>query len=379
MTKKSSTIHSNSNNNGNSNGNGNGNTFSTMHQQQQPRRTTHPSSSPTKQQTNHAHAHSHSPMISEQDIAKTDEEERKQIAQARIKSFRYLRGDADVDGVDHDHDDDGMTIPTFARPPRIIKHVKKTYNVAAKTPFKHLNSVQEGRATDLLDDDMLMNPSSSADFPSIGKSASSLTLDTLLKDVDNNHNNNENNTRQGTGVYTSQDDISIVTEQYSHLDPKQIWKTQQNLSFKLQSPPVFADTSAGDLMQSTNTNATAMGANNIYVTNQNSNQAGNIHTPYHQNQIPGQSFPHGYQNQVQNHFQMGFNHHATLQQQYNNNLAMQQQRQNHQQQQQQHHLNNTANNTTMRFVVPPPAPTWDTLNHAFASSPPSSNMQHQQT
>jgi hypothetical protein len=43
------------------------------------------------------------------------------------------------------------------------------------------------------------------------------------------------------------DDMSYVADT-PHLDPTQIWKTQQGLSFRLQNPPVYADTMAGDLI-----------------------------------------------------------------------------------------------------------------------------------
>jgi len=45
----------------------------------------------------------------------------------------------------------------------------------------------------------------------------------------------------------SEDGVSVMN--YAHLDPRQMMKQQQDLSFRLQEAPVYADTVAGDLIQ----------------------------------------------------------------------------------------------------------------------------------
>jgi len=64
------------------------------------------------------------------------------------------------------------------------------------------------------------------------RSTSSVTLDTLLQ-IDAKRS----------------EEASVSVMNYSHIDPRQMMKTQQSLSFRLQNPPVYSDTAAGDLIQ----------------------------------------------------------------------------------------------------------------------------------
>lgn len=149
--------------------------------------------------------------------AKNKDEEEKYVAQARINSFRDLKGE------------DDMTVPSFARPPshRASYPREQKQNQNQKP---HLQAVQESK--DLLDiddgaEDLLWGKSGMV------RSSSNVTLDTAIK--------------------TPEDDLVSLSSGfsgiYSHLDPNQNWKTQQNLSFRLQRPPVYSDTVAGDLIQ----------------------------------------------------------------------------------------------------------------------------------
>jgi hypothetical protein len=173
------------------------------------------------------------------DVAKSDEEEDIMIAKARINSFRDMREyqDKSQSGIYannqqeqenfvarakiHSFRDmraaDDMTIPSFARPPPSTRpqpsHVQNR---------PHLQSVQEG--IDLLDVNNTLHPGRG-----LVRSSSNVTLDTAIK--------------------TPEDDLMSLASGYSHLDPNQNWKTQQNISFRLQRPPVYADTAAGDLIQ----------------------------------------------------------------------------------------------------------------------------------
>ena len=166
------------------------------------------------------------------DVARSDEEERFLISQARLASLRDMKEKAEHGNNDNEdrmmaqarlksfrdmrqEKDDEFSvssIPTFARPP--------TKN---KTPQQksHLPAVFED-SDDLID----LSPTKD-DYPEVLKSPSSLTMDNMFGD----------------------DDRTVHTETYSHLDPREMWKYQSNLSFKLQSPPVYIDTSAGDLIQ----------------------------------------------------------------------------------------------------------------------------------
>lgn len=152
------------------------------------------------------------------DAAKNDQEEAELLARARLNSFRDLKRQNDRGG----YNNDDATVPTFARPPPSPK--KTTY---APQP---LQAVYEGK--DLLDiDDPPPNDLHTPTTFARRRSNSDITLDTAIK--------------------TDDDLMSLasgLTNAYSHIDPTQNWKTQQNLSFRLQQhPPVYADSVAGDL------------------------------------------------------------------------------------------------------------------------------------
>lgn len=144
-----------------------------------------------------------------------EEEEQRQLAQARLNSFRDLN-----------KSNDDMTVPSFAKPP-------------TSRPHQPLNSMGGGlqpveEDKDLLDLDFNHTSSSTNLF----RTQSSVTLDTALRDD------------FGIGPsLTNDDDMSLASETYSHLDPKKNWKTQQDVSFIFQRPPVYADSLAGDLIQ----------------------------------------------------------------------------------------------------------------------------------
>jgi len=133
----------------------------------------------------------------------------------------------------------------------------------------------------------------------IVRSTSSVTMDTMLK-----------NGPDGT-IRAENDDVSVAM--YSHIDPRQMYKTQQNLSFRLQNPPVYADTSAGDLIQPVYTPSVVDGGN------------GGMASP---NPYVNQNGAHG---APPNHGHLPFS-------------------------------------PPQNFQSPPP-PTWDTFNMAFANPP----------
>lgn len=137
-------------------------------------------------------------------FARDSQEQEKYIAQAKVNSFRDMRGIKD-----------DFTVHSFARPPPSSRPVFRSSN---------LQSVQEG--IDLLDTDHNSLPGRG-----LFRSASNVTLDTAIK--------------------TPEDDLMSLASGYSHLDPTKSWQTQQNISFRLQQPPVYADTVAGDLIQPT--------------------------------------------------------------------------------------------------------------------------------
>lgn len=174
-------------------------------------------------------------MHSDIPVAQNDEEEDAFLAQARLRSFRDLRsqnsqkGKAGISSFSDGRGDD-MTVPSFARPP-----APKSRNPPRASYYRqqnpHLQVVKESK--DLLDidddgaEDHLRRPAG------LVRSTSELTLDTAIKMPD--------------------DDLMSLASGfsgiYSHLDPNQNWKTQQNVSFRLQRPPVYSDTAAGDLIQ----------------------------------------------------------------------------------------------------------------------------------
>ena len=126
--------------------------------------------------------------------------EQKYIAKAMVHSFRDLRGG---DNGIEDDDGDNMSIPTFARPPRIIKNSNPTTNTstyhhtnAKHTHSPHLATVQETSSVkDLLDDNNYATGhdtghDSDNDGPyNFIRSTSSITIDTMLRD---SHLDNDN-------------------------------------------------------------------------------------------------------------------------------------------------------------------------------------------
>jgi hypothetical protein len=145
------------------------------------------------------------------------EEEQRQLAQARLNSFRDLNVS-----------NDDMSVPSFARP-SLVSRPHKPYN---NTMGGGLQPVEEDKDLLDLDFDDTSRPAN------LVRRQSSVTLDTALRDD------------FGTGPSLSNDDdISLASETYSHLDPRKMWKTQQDVSFIFQRPPVYADSLAGDLIQ----------------------------------------------------------------------------------------------------------------------------------
>lgn len=157
------------------------------------------------------------------------------LAQARIRSFRDIRGSSGTAGGVSGGDDASMamSIPSFARPPPVHRssYPAARYHPAHPSSSHYLKPVKEG-AVDLLDVDDQHHQESQEGL--LRRSESSVTLDTAIQSPD--------------------DDLMSLTtsgmsDVYSHLDPRQNWRTQQNVSFRLQKPPVYADTLAGDLIQ----------------------------------------------------------------------------------------------------------------------------------
>ena len=250
-------------------------------------------------------------------FARNGQEEAKLMAQARLNSFRDLRGD-------------DMSVPSFARPPT---HTINAVNRHQRP--SHLQSVQEGQ--DLLDVDEPFHQA-----PGLVRSPSNLTLDTAIK--------------------TPEDDLmSMASDVYSHLDPHQNWKTQQNLSFRLQKPPVYADTAAGDLIQptpSTSTQSFYGGAQNGTASGYRSSQA----TPQSAMNYAGRHM--AYPSQAEAYRQ-------TQNRQYQQQQQQQQQYQNWNTSSQRQSFTSPTNpgmSSNMSFTAAPP-PTFETLNEAFAPSP----------
>ena len=186
------------------------------------------------------------------------DEERRQIAQAKVHSFRDLRGEI-PDRVQRHHSenmphnrhggggrhgsdnislDSGLSysdssMPAFARP----SPDRKQQSPFRKPPTPPVHNPLPPKPTSYpINNDFLdLNPPPAANIGGgrrpILRTTSSLTLDTMLKST----------------TEDKRDDMSYVADT-PHLDPTQIWKTQQGLSFRLQNPPVYADTMAGDLI-----------------------------------------------------------------------------------------------------------------------------------
>ena len=328
----------------------------------------------------------HPPDLLSGDVAKSDEEERMFIAQARVNSFRdmeeqevqvqsgiYAKNKQEQDNFiarakvnsfrDMRGDDDDMTVPTFARPPASNPSSNHNHNsIHRRTNYHHpnplhLQSVQEG--SDLLDIDNMHGLG-----PGLVRSASNLTLDTAIK--------------------TPEDDLMSLASGYSHLDPNQNWKTQQNISFRLQRPPVYADTGAGDLIQPSPSFTTHSFHGNTSVSS--SAQGG----------IGAQSLPFQPMNFAGRH--MGYYNAPNPNANINNNTQQYHQQQQQQQYQQQHsaHQAQTQYATTpsqqssyapspmrpsmssdVSFTVAPP-PTFESLNAAFSSTAGNMSQGQQQ-
>jgi hypothetical protein len=272
-------------------------------------------------------------MAKSQNIyAKNKDEEEKYVAQARINSFRDLKGEDDI------------TVPSFARPPA---HRTSYPREQKKNQKPHLQAVQESK--DLLDiddgaEDLLWGNSGMV------RSSSNVTLDTAIK--------------------TPEDDLVSLASGfsgiYSHLDPNQNWKTQQNISFRLQRPPVYSDTVAGDLIQPSppfaghqSMNGHVPGFNSSQASVQQSvNYAGR-----HMGYAPSVSSP-----------SMQYQQHQQQYQQFNPSNHGQQQpfQQTHMNQppSQQHYPNSPPAPSfaqPMGFTAAPP-PTFESLNEAFGPS-----------
>lgn len=260
--------------------------------------------------------------------AKDQRQEEQYLAQARIHSFRDIRGDVGGGGTGDDASM-AMSIPSFARPP--VATSKSAHRAQHPTSSRyhhpqssHLKPVKEG--VDLLDlDDDSNNQESHGNR--LMRSESSVTLDTAIKSPD--------------------DDLmsltSGISDVYSHLDPRQNWRTQQNVSFRLQKPPVYADTLAGDLIQPS--------ASFVYDV---------AHEPLssysYGNSIPGGGFSGG--STTSNVWQQASTYAGRNMEYSRNNIP--------------------SNSTPMApqgagFVAAPP-PTWESLQEAFAVPP--SNSSH---
>eukprot|EP00551_Chaetoceros_affinis_P012860 CAMPEP_0203670440 /NCGR_PEP_ID=MMETSP0090-20130426/6510_1 /ASSEMBLY_ACC=CAM_ASM_001088 /TAXON_ID=426623 /ORGANISM="Chaetoceros affinis, Strain CCMP159" /LENGTH=798 /DNA_ID=CAMNT_0050535301 /DNA_START=251 /DNA_END=2647 /DNA_ORIENTATION=- len=375
----------------------------------------------TQQQQQHKHYASHHygmHKFDERDVANNSVQEQKYIAEARINSFRDLRGEQQYyennhnpnnghyqtqqprqssqykqhqpEQHQHEEEEDNMTVPTFARPPREITsktkgHVNVHRNENSSNQDNnnqsHLKGVNETNSiSDLLDRNNNNNINSpdrnsiSGEISTLIRSTSSLTLDTMLRDIDAS---------------------TIATEKYPHLDPNpmQMMKTQQNLNFKLQlHPPVYADSSAGDLIQPTpsfggvsggggNSNAFA-GTTSSNIGGMNSNageQGGGFHASGHGHASVHQH--HQYHAQVNstnlssapspsmNYRPMSFTpqHHQFHQHNPMNYAGR--------------HMEMGVSSTNQQqqtqpadFVAPPP-PTWDALNIAFGPTPVQQNKK----
>eukprot|EP00979_Chaetoceros_neogracilis_P004505 scaffold787_cov285-Chaetoceros_neogracile.AAC.69 len=256
-------------------------------------------------------------------VAQSDREEEDFLAQARLRSFRDLKNQNS-----RDFRGDDMTIPSFARPP-VPKSRMPPHASYHREQKPHLQVVKESK--DLLDiddgaEEYLQRPAG------LVRSSSNVTLDTAIK--------------------TPEDDLISLASGfsgiYSHLDPNQNWKTQQDASFRMQRPPVYADNAAGELIQPSPS-----------FSNQSMN--GNVPIPQSVN-YAGRHM--GYAPSV-------------------NNYSMQNQWQ--QQQQQQNSTPNHGQNLSfpykpssftpaafakpnMGFTAAPP-PTFESLNAAYAPSP----------
>lgn len=322
--------------------------------------------SPTRQRFNNIHNNTYnnnnqdwfrSGKYDQRDVAMDSNMEQKYIAKAMVHSFRDLRGDNGVE--DDDNNDDNMSIPTFARPPRVIKNSnnRNTHHTNAKHPHSpHLATVQETSSVkDLLGDNYATGHDSNDDGPyNLIRSTSSITIDTMLRD---SHLDNDN--------------ISVLTDQYSHLDPKQMSRTQQNISFRLQTPPVYADSTAGDLIQPSTASFVGGGMNGNSAASHHffsptGHPYGMQQQQYHQHQ---QQQPQQLQQNVYPGFN-NMNHNTTMR---SNIPTMNTTSSNH---------NNNSN--VMNFAgrhmnlgfVPAPPPTWDTINSTFAM-PQQQQQQHQ--
>jgi hypothetical protein len=290
------------------------------------------------------------PDLLSREFAKSDEEENIMLAQARINSFRDLRAEqerarsgmypqsereqekfvaqAKVNSF-RDMSGDHMSIPSFARPPASPIHRAPP----ARNPL-NLQSVQEG--IDLLD----VNPR-----PDVGRgmvrSSSNVTLDTAIQSPD--------------------DDLLSLATDYSHLNPNPSWQTQQNISFRLQRPPVYADTAAGDLIQP----SPSMSNQSFYgnISGQSVDGFGRQAPPVQPMNFAGRHMSYSQQEQRQQQQQQQQQQQIPQRQQY----VHQQQATNPTQQSQQQSVGPQFS-SNMSFTAAPP-PTFESLNAAFAPSP----------
>lgn len=228
------------------------------------------------------------------------EEEQRQVAQARLNSFRDLNVS-----------NDDMSVPSFARPSSTPRPHKPYGNMTGG-----LQPVEEDKDLLDLDFDDTTRPTN------LVRTQSSVTLDTALRDdfgTGPSLNNND------------EDDMSLASETYSHLDPTKMWKKQQDVSFIFQRPPVYADSLAGDLIQPSSSFSTS--------------------ASFYGNTFPNQQSPMMYTGR-----QMGYEQNAPQQffQTYPQSVP------------------GPRPKTPPSFQAPPP-PTFAVLNEAFGSAYGSSN------
>ena len=214
------------------------------------------------------------------------EEERKLIAQAKVRSFRDLRGTSSSPirrwnserpyhhpqnyhhASDHQSLDSGLSysessMPAFARPSTDRKRKPSPFRKrpsqppppAAPAPPAPTPVPLKPTSFPMENDLMDLHPPPTAAIGieqsrPILRSTSSLTLDTMLRSQPGGGiATHSTSTGMAIDYDDKRDDMSFMADM-PHLDPTQMWKTQQGLSFRLQNrPPVYADTAAGDLIQ----------------------------------------------------------------------------------------------------------------------------------
>ena len=367
---------------------------------------------------NHQYSNQHQPWnnnLNKKDFASNDIQEKEYIAKAKLNSFRDLRGEEQsydknqnnynpYESRNNNIQVEESSIPTFARPPR-SNTLNKTKIKVHLSPSRfnnnnnnnssnnssnnnnihrniqnnnqnnnqpHLQAVQETTLVpDLLDDNnnkpnvtnTTTSPKnsgmrSSISFPTLVRSTSDITMDTMLRDMGKDA-----------------DGMSVVTEQYPHLDPKQMLHTQKHINFRLQNPPVYADSSAGDLIQpapvpvsTTTTSGQQQPQNNVMSSSNNKNNSSSSNKgTMNYNSTNGINTP------VTGAYQpMSFGQQQKWKCQQN--LPSQQQQQSNPLQYQYNTVNFAGRHMHVPVPQQPvgfnpsPAPTWDSLHDAFLNT-----------